>query len=147
MTPGGTIQPVSGSTFRSAGGADVEFSGQAGAMTMRVRMANGTEDTWERVERAKPTPEELAELAGTYQSTDAEATVTIEVDGSALKVKVRPDLVETLSPLYADAFDSPLGVLIFRRDVRRRVTAFSVVQDRAWDVRFERVMPPASVSK
>jgi hypothetical protein len=54
MTPGGTIRPVSGSTFRSPGGDDIEFSGQAGAMTMRMRMADGTEDTWERVERAKP---------------------------------------------------------------------------------------------
>jgi hypothetical protein len=53
-------------------------------------------------------------------------------------LKARPDRVETVSPLYADAFDSSLGVLIFRRDGRGRVTAFSVVQDRAWDVRFER---------
>lgn len=141
MTPGGALQPQSGSTFRSPGGAAIEFSGTAGAMTMRVRSANGTEDTWERVERAKPTPEELAEYAGTYQSADAEATVTIAVEGSALKIKARPDLIQTLSPLYADAFDSPLGVVIFRRDARRQVTAFSVVLDRAWDVRFDRVMP------
>ena len=147
MTPGATIQPVSGSAFRAPGGDDIEFSGQAGAMTMRVRKGNGTEDTWERVERAKPAPEALADLAGTYQSADAETTLTVVVEGGALKVKARPDRVETLSPLYADAFDSSLGVLIFRRDARRRVTAFSVVQDRAWDVRFDRVTPSAPVSK
>ncbi len=143
MTPGGALAPQSGSTFRSPGGADVEFSGAGGAMTMHVRSANGTEDAWERVERANPTSEQLAELAGTYRSADAEASVTMVVEGTALKVKARPDLVQTLSPLYADAFDSPLGVVIFRRDARRQVTAFSAVQDRAWDVRFDRVMPLA----
>lgn len=143
MTPGGALAPQSGSTFRSLGGADVEFSGGAGAMTMRVRSANGTEDTWERVERSKPTPDELAELAGTYQSADAEATVTVAIEGNAIRIKTRPDVVQTLSPLYADAFDSPLGVVIFRRDARRQVTAFSVVLDRAWDVRFDRAPPPA----
>lgn len=148
MTPGGALQLQSGSTFHSPAGADIEFTaGAGGAMNMRVRAANGTEDTWERVERANPTPEQLADLVGTYQSADAEAAVTIMVDGGVLKVKARPDRVEALSPLYADAFDSPLGVMIFRRDAGRRVTAFSAVQDRAWDVRFERAAPPSPAGK
>jgi CubicO group peptidase (beta-lactamase class C family) len=147
MTPGGVLQPQSASTFRSPGGADVEFSGAAGAMTARQRLANATEEIWERVERAKPTPEGLAELVGTYYSADAETTLKIVVDGSALKITARPDVVQTLSPLYADAFDAPLGVVIFRRDARRKVTAFSVVLDRAWNVRFDRVPPPAPAPK
>lgn len=143
MTPGGALQAQSGSSFRLAGGADVEFTaGPGGAMAMRLRMVNGTEEAFERVERAKPGAGQIAEFAGTYSSADAEATVTLVAEGDALKLKTRPDRLETVSPLYADAFDSSLGVLIFRRDAKGRVTAFSAVQDRAWDVRFERVTPP-----
>jgi CubicO group peptidase (beta-lactamase class C family) len=143
MAPGGPLQPQAGTRFRLGGGAaDVEFtSGAGGAMAVRVRAANGTEDTWDRVERARPAAEQLAELAGTYHSADAETTVTIVADGGTLRIKLRPDRVQALNPLYVDAFTSPLGTMVFRRDAQGRATAFSVVQDRAWDVRFERVPP------
>jgi CubicO group peptidase (beta-lactamase class C family) len=144
LTPGGPLVAQSGTTFLTAAGAEVSFApGEGGTMTMRVVGPNGSEEVWERVPPAKPTPAELSELAGTYTSADAETTLTVVVEGDALRVKMRPDRVETLSPLYADAFDGPLGVVIFRRDARGRVVALSVVQDRAWDVRFERVAPAA----
>lgn len=143
MIPGGSLVAQSGTSFRTPAGAEVAFAPAAGgAMTMRVVSPNGTEDLWERVERARPTAADLAALAGTYTSADAEATLTVVAEGETLRVKMRPDRVETLSPLYADAFDAPFGVVIFRRDAKRQVTALSVVQDRAWDVRFERVATP-----
>lgn len=140
LAPGGALVAQTGTTFRTPAGAEVAFTaGPGGAMTMRVVGANGTEEVWERVPPARPTAAELAELAGTYYSADVEATLTVVADGETLRVKMRPDRVETLAPLYADAFDAPLGTVIFRRDARGRVTALSVVQERAWDVRFERV--------
>ncbi len=143
MVPGGSLVARSGTSFRTPAGAEVVFSPDAaGAMTVRVVSPNGTEEVWERVPPAKPGPAELAELAGTYFSADAETTLTVVVEGGALRVKMRPDRVETLRPLYADAFDGPFGVVIIRRDAKGRVTALSVVQDRAWDVRFERVATP-----
>jgi hypothetical protein len=39
--------------------------------------------------------------------------------------------------LYADAFSSSIGTVIFRRE-NGRVTGLSVVQERVWDLRFER---------
>jgi hypothetical protein len=54
-------------------------------------------------------------------------------------LKRRPDVAVTLMPLYADAFGAgQLGTVIFRRDGSGRAIAFSVVQDRVWDLRFER---------
>ena len=49
-----------------------------------------------------------------------------------------PDRIYPLTPLYADAFDSELGTIVFRR-AGDRVTEFSVVEDRVWDLRFLRV--------
>jgi hypothetical protein len=54
-------------------------------------------------------------------------------------LKQRPDTTIALTPLYADAFRAgSLGTVIFRRDAGGRVNGFSVVQDRVWDLRFQR---------
>jgi CubicO group peptidase (beta-lactamase class C family) len=112
------------------------FDGRGGAT---ARDAYGTIETYERVEPAKPTVDELGQLAGTYTSEEAEATLTAAVEHGALVMKQRPDTTITLAPLYADAFRAgTLGTIIFRRDAGGRATGFSVVQDRVWDLRFER---------
>ena len=49
----------------------------------------------------------------------------VDLDGSSLVLKRRPDTIR-LTPLYADAFESQLGIIVFRRE-GGRVTAFSVV--------------------
>jgi hypothetical protein len=54
-------------------------------------------------------------------------------------LKHRPDVTIRLTPLYPDAFGAgQLGTVIFRRDGSGHATAFSVVQDRVWDMRFQR---------
>ena len=68
----------------------------------------------------------------------------MRVQGDTLALTGRPDRRYPLTPLYADAFDSELGTIVFRR-AGDRVTEFSVVQDRVWDLRFRRV--PADGAK
>jgi CubicO group peptidase (beta-lactamase class C family)/lysophospholipase L1-like esterase len=92
----------------------------------------------ERVPVAQPTLAELETLAGRYVSDEAETTFTVRVREGALELFQRPATVYRLTPLYADAFDSELGTIIFRRDADGPVTALSVVQDRVWDLRFQR---------
>jgi CubicO group peptidase (beta-lactamase class C family) len=112
------------------------FEGHGGATASD---AYGTIETYERVTSAKPTPEQLAQLAGTYTSDEAETTITAAVEQGALVLKHRPDVTIKLTPAYADAFGAgPLGTVIFRRDSSGRATAFSVVQGRVWDMRFQR---------
>jgi hypothetical protein len=91
--------------------------------------------TYEKVPAAAPTVEQMREYAGMYASDDAEVALKADLDGSTLVLKRRPDTTFRLTPLYADAFDSQLGVIVFRRE-GGRVTAFSVVQGRVWDIRF-----------
>jgi lysophospholipase L1-like esterase len=86
----------------------------------------------------QPTLAELETLAGRYVSDEAETTFTVRVREGALELAQRPATVYRLTPLYADAFDSEVGTIVFRRDARGAVTALSVVQDRVWDLRFQR---------
>jgi CubicO group peptidase (beta-lactamase class C family) len=112
------------------------FDGHGGATATD---AYGTVETYERVEPATPTAEQLGQLAGTYASGEAETSFVAAVEHGALVLKQRPDTTIALTPLYADAFDAgSLGAVIFRRDAGGRATAFSVVQDRVWDLRFQR---------
>ena len=77
-------------------------------------------------------------LAGTYTSDDAEVSLRAELRGGVLAIHRRPDGVFPLTPIYPDAFDSELGTIIFRRDDAGHAVELSVVQDRVWDLRFQR---------
>jgi CubicO group peptidase (beta-lactamase class C family) len=112
------------------------FDGHGGATASD---AYGTIEAYERVDPAKPTAQQLSQLAGTYASEDAETSMIAAVENGALVLKHRPDVTIKLTPMYADVFGAgPLGTVIFRRDGSGRAIAFSVVQDRVWDMRFER---------
>ena len=87
---------------------------------------------------AHPTAADLAALAGDYSSDEAETTFTLRVRDGVLEATQRPDKVYRLMPLYSDAFSSDLGTIIFRRDGEGHPNAFSVVEDRVWDLRFQR---------
>jgi hypothetical protein len=98
---------------------------------------HGVAETFERVERAAPTTEQLQAYVGTYESDEAETVLTVAVDKGQLVLKRRPATTIALSPQYADAFSGArIGTLIFRRDTAERVNALSVVQERVWDLRF-----------
>ena len=135
---GQTLVAMSASRFVTATGQTWEFdhSGRGGArMTDRF----GTVDAYERVPPAKPSADQLNDLAGTYVSDEAETTLTVAMSADWLVIKRRPDTTLKLTPIYADAFTAPqLGLVIFRRDAARggRVTALSIVQERVWDLRF-----------
>ena len=81
----------------------------------------------QRVREVRPTVDELAQYAGEYESEEADATFTVRLRGDALALTASPDRNYALSPLYADAFDSEIGTIVFRRN-RDRVTEFSVVR-------------------
>jgi CubicO group peptidase (beta-lactamase class C family)/lysophospholipase L1-like esterase len=105
---------------------------------------SGSDFPIRRVQEARPTASELAQYAGDFASEEAEATYSVRVQGDTLALTGRPDRRYPLTPLYADAFDSELGTIVFRR-AGDRVSEFSVVQDRVWDLRFRRV--PADGAK
>ncbi|HEY1911960.1 MAG TPA: serine hydrolase domain-containing protein [Vicinamibacterales bacterium] len=101
--------------------------------------AYGTSETYQREAEWTPPPSVLAGYTGTYASDEAEAEMTATVEAGHLQLKRRPDTVIELTPIYLDAFKAgTLGTIIFRRDAAEQITAFSVVQDRVWDLRFRK---------
>jgi CubicO group peptidase (beta-lactamase class C family) len=121
--------------FITASGARWVFDGRGG---LRITDRFGSEDSLVRVEAVRPPAGELRAYEGRYASEEAETTLTVAVDGDGLVIRRRPDTTIRLAPLYADAFSSPMGTIIFRRDAARQVQALSVSQDRVWDLRFAR---------
>jgi CubicO group peptidase (beta-lactamase class C family) len=132
---GAVLIAMSPSRLVTASGDVFELGNERG--DARMTDSYGSVETYARVTPAKPTVEQLQSLAGTYTSDDAEVEMTVAVDGDAAILKRRPDTTIRLTPVYPDAFTSQLGTVIFRRE-GTRVSDFSVVQDRVWDMRFTR---------
>lgn len=140
---GPVLVTMSSSSFVISNGPTLEIDPGGVA---RVTDAFGTIDHYERVRPDTPTVERLRELVGQYVSNDAEATMTVALEGTSLVLKRRPDRVLKLTPLYGDTFSGQLGTVIFRRDAAGRPIAFSVVQDRVWDLRFTNILTASRIS-
>ena len=81
--------------------------------------------TYERVRPASPSPEQLAEYAGTYTSSEADATWTISVVDGKLVVTLAPAMPDTLQPTFLDGFvDEDGEPVTFTRDADRRINGF-----------------------
>jgi CubicO group peptidase (beta-lactamase class C family) len=86
-----------------------------------------------------PKAKDLAAMAGTYSSDEAETTFVAAMDGETLVLKQRPDTVLRLRPTTTDTFAAqPLGIVKFLRDAAGRVSEMSVSRDRVFDMRFTR---------
>ena len=85
-----------------------------------------------------PDAAELAALAGSYWSDEAETLLIAAVDQAALVLKRRPDAVIRLTPIARDKFRGSIGTVTFLRNASGTVEALSVNQERVWDLRFAR---------
>jgi len=131
---------LSASRLTDGEGTILELDGAGRAL---MDEGSGAPVLLERVAAARPSAAQLEALAGRYLSDEAETVFDVRLRDGALSMTQRPDIVYPLTPLYADAFDSDLGTVIFRRDDGGTVTALSIVQDRVWDLRFRRAMGAA----
>lgn len=81
----------------------------------------------------------LAELAGTYSSSDAEASYQIVEEGGALVAQARYGARLKLTRVSGDRFTAGMGTrVLFRRDAQGKVNGLSLIDDRVWDMRFVR---------
>jgi CubicO group peptidase (beta-lactamase class C family) len=132
-----TLFAQSPTRFLTAAGDELQLD----ARGLRHTDAFGTVEELARAQPANDTEGQLAALAGTYTSDEAETVLTAVVENHALVLKRRPDTTIQLTPTYANAFtaDHGLGTVIFRRDASGGATELSVVQDRVWNMRFQHV--------
>jgi CubicO group peptidase (beta-lactamase class C family) len=83
-----------------------------------------------------PPAAQLAALAGSYWSDEAETLLTVAVEDGTLVLRRRPDTVMRMIPTAADKFRGAIGTVTFLRNASGAVDALSVSQDRVWDLRF-----------
>lgn len=138
---GANLVPISATTFQVGTTARRLVIDRVSA-SARPRLRETSEDddaiVYEPVPDFAPTPADLGAYTGEYYSADAETALTATVENGTLVLRRRPATRMVLTPVYADAFDSPMGRVRFIRDASGRITELSVRQERVWDLRFAR---------
>jgi CubicO group peptidase (beta-lactamase class C family) len=136
------ITALSATSFRLAPeGAKFELGVDASNKVTALRiMEMGYEaDTFDKVERAKPSQAEMQAVTGDYVSDEAETTLKVVLTPKGLEIHQRPDKVYPLKPTYADGFECDLGSIRFVRDASGHVTEMSLGDDSMWDLRLQKV--------
>ena len=133
MSRGPSFIATTGGRLSSPGGIVLETD----AHGVRVIDSYGSITRYERVSTEPPTQAQLRTLIGAYRSDEAEIDIEVALADGNLIIKRRPNTTIPLTPAYSDAFTGSIGVIRFHRD-GDRVTGFSVVQDRVWDLLFTR---------
>lgn len=88
------------------------------------------------VEAFTPTAAQAAEFAGTYVSDEAEATLTVVVNGTNVSLRNRYGAVQPMQASYRDSFVAGGSIITFVRNAAGKVTGLDMGVDRAWAVRF-----------
>ena len=95
-----------------------------------------------KVERFRPSADELASFQGEFYSDELEATYTLALEGGALKARHHRLDDTTLHPTTTDTFTTTnwfMRSIHFMRDRRGRITGFEASNGRSRKVRFEKV--------
>jgi hypothetical protein len=128
----------------SAGGGAMPFGATitySGADRFSMEMLDGSRFDHVRTAAVKPTAEQLAEYAGAYASSEADATYKIAIENGQLVLRIDgwPDSTMNLSPSYKDAFMSGMVLIRFHRDSAGRITQLSWGDNRMRDLRAQRL--------
>jgi CubicO group peptidase (beta-lactamase class C family) len=120
--------PVAFTFDRAAAGAPGHLSIQG--------QGQAKPDDFERVAEFQPTPEQLAEYAGSYVSTEIDPVYRIFVENGSLTLKRLKSKAQKLRPTLVDYFDGPDGDLHFQRDPAGAITGFALNSGRIKNFRF-----------
>jgi CubicO group peptidase (beta-lactamase class C family) len=85
-----------------------------------------------------PSAAQLAALAGSYWSGEAETMLIAAVEDGVLVLKRRPDTVIKLAAIGPDKFRGSIGTVTFMRSAAGSIDTLSINQERVWDLRFAR---------
>ncbi len=139
LAGGAALMPLADQRFRSLAGVTYVFSRQAkGVVQLEETLPSGERITYTRMLLAKTDTATLASYTGDYYSDEIAHTWRIEAKNGRLQLSVRGSGEIVLDPVFADAFQSPAGVLRFQRAANGRITGFIVGAGRVTGFRFVR---------
>jgi len=140
--PGLELRALSDSRFKAPTAPPTEYrfepAGATGMRLVETSAEGGKPSIYERAEEFKPTPEQLADYEGRYQSDEIEPVYSLVVRQGRLtleRVKWNPTPLE---PAVKDLFTSPIGNIRFVHDARGHVSGFILNRGRILNVRFNR---------
>lgn len=134
--------PLSRALYQLAGTEErgVFEDGDDGRPTRLLRLlADGDTIVYEPVPEARPSPEVFAQYAGEYWSDEVPALYAVSAEHGKLMVRDRVGTGTELTPEYADAFNSRMGVVRFSRDAGGRIDGMSLWLGRVRGIRFRKV--------
>ena len=94
-----------------------------------------------RTPAATPASVKLTEFPARYASDEVGAVYVVSAgtDGLIWRIQDRPDFMQTLKPIYRDAFQGDDAIIRFTRDSRGQITGLTVGVERARKVAFSRI--------
>ena len=145
VTPPLPLKSLGGGRFVAMTGPPVTVTFDMGNMVngraTRVTIAppGAPVENIRRAEPFMPTPDALAGFAGTYRSDEIEASYRLIVRDGSLGIERLKYPRAPLTPLVADTFTSPLGIIRFVRGGDGRITGFVLDGGRVRRMKFSKV--------
>lgn len=135
------LTPLADGHFRESGvSPDSHVAvGSDGRRALRATDERAATTTYLAAPLAAPTPERLAEYAGTFRSPELFAAYTLAVRGDRRHLCRRKFPDQPLDPTIADGFLADRYQLDFSRDAAGRVDGFALSTGRARRLRFDRL--------
>ena len=111
-----------------------------GSPVSAERNSDGTISRFVAEKEWTPTASELATLAGSWYSDEADATFTLVIENGKASLRQRPARDLALTPLYKDHFLVQGGYVVWcDRDPKGNVSRIHVGAPRMRDMLFEKV--------
>jgi CubicO group peptidase (beta-lactamase class C family) len=96
----------------------------------------GQNNSTEKTERIKLSPEQMNEYAGEYYSEELKATYYIKAESEKMSLRIGYNAAQPLEPAAKDQFSQWGGRLVFFRDQQSRVAGFTLDLGRVKNLRF-----------
>jgi CubicO group peptidase (beta-lactamase class C family) len=134
------LKATAAGKFTFSPGPELEFTPQGNAgMRMTLHSTDAASQIFDRFEAFKPSAEELAQYAGTYESSELQAKYKFAVRDGKLTLAMNWQEPAVLAPSERDEFHGGAGVsFVFRRDAQGHVAAVDVFAGRVRNISFTR---------
>jgi CubicO group peptidase (beta-lactamase class C family) len=134
------LKTIGANQFVFPGGPELRFeSGAGNAMRFTFASEDAEPQVFERYQAIQLTAAEAAQYAGSFESSELEATYRIEVKDGKLILRMNWEQPATLEPTVRDEFKGPVGeTLVFRRDAKGQIIGFDVFAGRVRNIYFSK---------
>ena len=135
---GTALVPLSANRFRSAtGGVVLVFTRTGNGVQLEERLPNGDQAVYQRMPAPTIDTPSLAQYAGEYYSSEIAFSWHLESKDGKLLLRIGSRDPITMEPVFADAFQAPVGIIRFQR-AGGKVTGFTVGAGRVTGFQFDK---------